>query len=203
MKQLKQERTSHQQVFPFPEAGEKVWETPPCFVWIAAKGAEEVAYTVVVRTETEEIWRGQTEKNYLVPEQVIEPGRYEWNVYAKIDGEEYERGWIAFEIVKEAVEFLRPTGRQIYEAVPERIRPRHLFEKNDVQKLLTVHTSDVETLKRNIEQAYIDGLPKEPRYYDDPQALRFQIRVFPSFRYQGNICMYQPLIRHRHLRRRQ
>ncbi len=174
MKQLKQERTSHQQVFPFPEAGEKVWETPPCFVWIAAKGAEEVAYTVVVRTETEEIWRGQTEKNYLVPEQVIEPGRYEWNVYAKIDGEEYERGWIAFEIVEEAVEFLRPTGQQIYEAVPECIRPRHLFEKNDVQKLLTVHASDVETLKRNIEQAYQDGMPEEPRFYDDPQALPYR-----------------------------
>ncbi len=171
MKKLEQKRTSHQQVFPFPVEGELVWETPPCFVWITIKGA---AYTVVVRTEEGEIWRGRTDKNYLVPEQVMLPGRYEWNVYAMIDGEEYERGWVAFEIAQEAVEFLRPTGRQIYEAVPERIRPRHLFEKGDVQKLLNIHVSDVETLKRNIEQAYQDGMPEEPRFYDDPEVMPYR-----------------------------
>lgn len=174
MKKLEQKRTSHQQVFPFPTEGEMVWETPPCFVWIAEKSAKEAAYTVVLRTNKGEVWRGQTDKNYLVPNQVLSPGRYEWNLYATIDGEEYERGWIAFEIAQEAVEFLRPTGRQIYDAVPERVRPRHLFEKDDVQKLLAAHGSDVQTLKRNIEQAYRDGLPEEPRYYDDPSSLPYR-----------------------------
>lgn len=172
MKKLEQKRTSHQQVFPFPVEGEIVWETPPCFVWIADKKCS--VYTVVVCNTEGEIWRGQTEKNYMVPTVVIRPGKYKWNLYALVDGEEYERGWIEFTIAKEAIEFLRPTGRQIYNAVPMCIRPRHLFEKKDVPKLLQNHTADVETLKRNIEQAYADGLPEEPHFYSDPTAVPYR-----------------------------
>ena len=172
MKRLEQRRTSHQQVFPFPAEGEVVWETPPCFVWIALEKC--AAYTVVVCDAEGEIWRGQTDKNYAVPTTVIRPGKYRWNLYANINGEEYERGWIGFTIAENAVEFVRPTGRQIYDAVPECIRPRHLFEKADVQKLLQLHGADVETLKRNIEQAYIDGMPEEPRFYSDPNAMPYR-----------------------------
>ncbi len=176
MKKLEQRRTSPQQVFPFPAEGELVWETPPSFVWIAENGVntDEKAYTVVVRNETGVIWQGRASANYVVPDVQLYPGQYEWNLYAMIDGEEYERGWVSFQIAENAVSFMRPTGRQIYDAVPERVRPRHLFCKDDVQKLLQEHTADVETLKRNIEQAYIDGIPEEPRFYDDPAAMPYR-----------------------------
>ena len=73
MKKLEQKRTSHQQVFPFPVEGEIVWETPPCFVWIADKKCS--VYTVVVCNTEGEIWRGQTEKNYMDPTVVIRPAK--------------------------------------------------------------------------------------------------------------------------------
>lgn len=171
--QLEQKRTSPQQVFPFPTAGELVWETPPCFVWIAESGVHSL-YTVKVRNQSGLIWQGETEKNYIVPERILAPGEYEWNLYATVDGEECERGWVPFTIVKETVEFIRPTGRQIYDAVPERIRPRHLFEKADVDNILKDHAADAKTLRRNIEQAYMDGLPEMPRYYNDPSALPYR-----------------------------
>ncbi len=171
MKILEQRRTSPRQVFPFPAEGELVWETPPCFVWIAE---DSEAYTVVIRDQNEVIWQGQTNVNYVVPNVQIRPGQYEWNLYANIAGEEYERGWLSFVIAEDAVSFLRPTGRQIYDAVPECIRPRHLFEKADAQKLLAAHAADVEVLKRNIEQAYIDGMPEEPRFYQDPAATPYR-----------------------------
>ena len=171
MKKLEQKRTSPQQVFPYPAEGEVVWETPPCFVWIAEKG---MTYTVVIRSTKGEIWRGQTSVNYLVPNQILQSGRYEWNLYAQKEEEEYERGWLSFSIEEEAVEFLRPNGRQIYEAVPSDLRPRHLFTKTDVYKLLQRHASDAETLKRNIEQAYLDGIPEEPRFYTDPNATPYR-----------------------------
>ena len=172
MKKLEQRRTSHQQVFPFPAEGEIVWETPPCFVWIAAE--KRAVYTVILCDAEKEVWRGQTEKNYVVPKVVVRPGKYRWNLYASMDGEEFERGWIEFTIAEKAVEFLRPSGRQIYDAVPEHIRPRHLFEKGDVQKLLQRHAADIETLKRNIQQAYTDGMPEEPRFYSDPDATPYR-----------------------------
>lgn len=173
MKQLEQKRTSPQQVFPFPAAGELVWETPPCFVWIAEADVQGF-YTIKVRDQDGFIWQGETEKNYIVPERILPPGSYEWNLYATIDGEECERGWVPFTIAKEAVEFVRPSGRQIYNAVPERIRPRHLFCKADVDHILNDHAADAETLKRNIEQAYMDRMPEMPRYYNDPSALPYR-----------------------------
>lgn len=167
MKQLLQKRTSPQQVFPFPSAGEVVWETPPCFIWIYEEAAE---YTVSVRDQNGFLWQGSTEKNYLVPDVVFPAGKYEWNLSTA----EAERGWIPFTIAGNAVEFLRPTGRQIFDAVPEQLHPRHLFFRSDREALLRSHPQDVETLRANIALALREGVPEPPRFLTDEQALPYR-----------------------------
>ncbi|MGI6261875.1 MAG: heparinase II/III domain-containing protein [Acutalibacteraceae bacterium] len=167
MRQLLQKRTSPRQVFPFPAAGETVWENPPCFIWIYEENAE---YTVCVRGRNGFAWQGVTQKNYLVPDVVFPAGEYEWNLKTS----EAERGWISFTIAETAVEFLRPTGRQIFDAVPEKLHPRHLFFYSDKEALLRGHLRDVETLRRNIALALREGVPEPPRFLSDAQALPYR-----------------------------
>ena len=62
MKTLKQIRTSYQQIFPFPEEGEIVWETPPCLIWLAEE--ENAEYTVTLRNNKGFSWQGTTWKNF-------------------------------------------------------------------------------------------------------------------------------------------
>lgn len=168
MKTLKQIRTSYQQIFPFPEEGEIVWETPPCLIWLAEE--ENAEYTVTLRNNEGFFWQGTTWKNFITPDVELVPGDYEWNLTI----ENAERGWKSFTIAEEAVEFHAPDGKAIYEAVPERKHPRHLFYKEDIPQLLKEHPAELETLQRNVEQAYIDGLPEEPRFWHDEKAVTYR-----------------------------
>lgn len=161
-------RISSKQVFPFPQNGDIVWETPPCFTWLLQDGYAG-DYEVFVRQGDKVVWKGVTKKNYIVPDIIFAPGNYEWNVMCT---PQHQRGWTTFTIADEAVEFLRPSGEDIFEAVPGNVRPRHLFYKRDVPEIIKRQPKDIDTLKRNIEQAYRDGLiPEPPRFGTDPKAM--------------------------------
>lgn len=165
MEKLQQRRTVASQVFPFPTAGEQVWETPPCFVWLP-EGEEP--YRICVKGAGGFCWEGTTPLNFLVPDVILPPGTYTWNLYAG----QRERGWVEFAIVPEAVEFLRPTGKQIYDAIPGAQRPRHLFCKSDIGQILKNHAADVQTLRRNIALAITQGIPEPPRFCTNPKAMQ-------------------------------
>lgn len=164
---LKQQRTGAQQVFPFPAAGDTVWETPPCFIWLQEEGIQE--YTITVRGENFH-WEGKTERNYIVPPCIMPPGAYEWNLSA----ENAQRGWVPFTVAPNAVEFLRPSGAELYAAVPSGVHPFHLFCREDIPGILASHESDIEVLRRNISLAYEDGMPEPPRFNTDPAALPYR-----------------------------
>lgn len=168
MHKIEQVRTSHQQVFPFPEEGEIVWETPPCFIWIAEE-EPETGYTITIRNDTGFFWEGHTLRNFLTPDKMLPVGEYEWNLATS----NAQRGWKHFTIAENAVEFQAPSGREIYEAVPD-TRPRHLFYHEDTELLLKERAQEIEVLKRNVEQAYKDGLPEEPRFWKDSQAVPYR-----------------------------
>lgn len=167
MKKLLQKRTSAQQVFPFPTAGEIVWETPPCFIWLLEENVTE--YTVTVRGK-DFYWEGRTDRNYITPDVILPAGDYEWNLSA-VDA---ERGWVSFTVAENAVEFLRPDSKAIFDAIPAGIHPFHLFCKEDIPGIIENHASDIEVLKRNIALAYKDGIPEPPRYFTDPDALPYR-----------------------------
>ena len=167
MKKLLQKRTSAQQVFPFPTAGEIVWETPPCFIWLLEENVTE--YTVTVRGK-DFYWEGRTDRNYITPDVILPAGDYEWNLSA-VDA---ERGWVSFTVAENAVEFLRPDSKAIFDAIPAGIHPFHLFCKEDIPGIIENHASDIEVLKRNIALAYEDGIPEPPRYFTDPDALPYR-----------------------------
>lgn len=167
MKKLLQQRTSPQQVFPFPAVGETVRETPPCFIWLQEECVTE--YTVTVRGR-DFFWEGRTSRNYITPGIILPPGEYEWNLSAP----DAERGWQPFSIAENAVEFLRPQSRAIFDAVPAGVHPFHLFFKGDIPALLESHAADIEVLKRNIALAYEDGILEPPHYFTDPDALPYR-----------------------------
>ncbi len=167
MKRLLQMRTAPGQIFPSPREGEMMYETPPAFSWLKEEGAEE--YTVVVRQGAEIIWQGRSARNYIVPECLLAPGEYEWNLLA----EDAERGWQRFFIAENAAEFIRPDARVIYDAVPD-VRPRHLFFGEDIPEMVRLHPEAVETLKRNIALALEDGLPTPPMYHKEENALPYR-----------------------------
>ncbi|MBQ4051119.1 MAG: heparinase II/III family protein [Oscillospiraceae bacterium] len=167
MKKLLQQRTTPHQVFPSPAAGEMIWETPPCFVWLQEEGYAE--YTVTVKGK-DFFWEGHTERNYIVPDVVFPAGEYEWN----LSSGEAERGWVAFSIAENAVEFIRPDSQAIYDSIPVDLHPFHLFCKEDIPGLVKDHTADIEVLKRNIALAYEDGIPEAPRFNTDPEALPYR-----------------------------
>ena len=167
MKQLMQVRNANGQIFPSPRLHEVLYETPPTFCWLREEGVS--VYRVAVRQGDDIVWQGDTERNFLVPDRILEPGQYEWNLY----GEEAERGWQTFSIAENAVRFLRPDAREIFDAVPD-VRPRHLFFAEDAAEIVKSHPQAVDTLRRNIALALQDGLPVPPMYHMDENALPYR-----------------------------
>lgn len=153
------------QVFPFPDAGRLVEENPPCLAWLPLDSKPR--YTAVIYDEAgNEIWRGETEKNYIIPTPLPHAGNYSWNVFA--DG--MQRGETRFTLSENAVPIRRVTAQELYDAIPD-ARPRHLFSASDIETLRETRTGEIAVLRRNIETAYADGLPERPRYHWDADAL--------------------------------
>jgi len=167
MKKLGQERVRNGQIFPSPRAGEVMDETPPTLCWLR----EDVSgdYTVTVRRDGVPVWRGRTDRNYIVPEKAFPAGDYEWNVEA--DGR--ERGWQPFSIAPNAVEFIRPDAKALFDAVPDE-RPRMLFCRAEAADIVRARPAAVATLRRNVALALSDGLPEPPRFHVDPDALPYR-----------------------------
>lgn len=167
MKQLLQKRTAGGQIFPSPRADEVMYETPPTFCFLYEGGAE--SYTVTVRQGRQVVWQGSTARNFITPDVLFAPGQYEWNLTTA----DAERGWQAFSIANEAVQWLRPDAQSIYDAVPES-RPRHLFCREDIPEIVRTHENALDTLRRNISLALRHGMPEAPRYHRDPAALPYR-----------------------------
>ena len=166
MKRLLQKRTAPGQIFPSPRDGEMMYETPPTFCWLKEGNAP---YFVAVRQAGRLLWQGETERNFIVPGVLLPPGSYEWNLCTA----EAERGWQAFEIAENAVEFLRPDPAEILASVPD-VRPRQLFCAEDIPEIVRTHENAIETLKRNIALALEDGLPAPPMFHRDGEALPYR-----------------------------
>ena len=79
MKKLEQIRTANGQIFPSPRDGETMYETPPTLCWLR-EGKE--SYRIVVKQGENVVWQGETERNFIVPDLILTPGGYEWNLYA-------------------------------------------------------------------------------------------------------------------------
>ncbi|MBQ9784701.1 MAG: heparinase II/III family protein [Clostridia bacterium] len=169
------DRESTMQVFTFPEAGRVVEENPPCLCWIPPRGAHTYTVTVSAR-DGKELYRAETTLNYHVPTVFFESGEYTWNVYA--EGE--ERGEIPFSIAKNAVRIERISATELYEKIPD-VHPRHLFFADDLSLIREKKSAELETLKRNIEQAYRDGIVEMPMLHRDPEALPYR-EYFGRFR---------------------
>nr|MDD6336326.1 heparinase II/III family protein [bacterium] len=168
MRPMPQERTATGQIFPSPRPGEVMFETPPAFCWRKVPGAP--VYTLVVAdADGHEIFRGETARNFLVPDAVLEPGCYRWNLYAG----DMERGWQDFSIAASAVRLPRPTAAALFDAVPA-CRPRHLFFASDIPGIIREKSQQLETLRRNIDLALEEGLPVPPRFHLDEAALPYR-----------------------------
>lgn len=162
------ERQNVNQVFTFPECGRVVEENPPCFCWIPPVGTH--TYTVTVSTRSgKELYRAETMLNYHVPTVFFEAGDYTWNVYT--DGA--ERGEIPFSVAAHAVRIPRVSAQTLYDNIPN-VHPRHLFYKSDLEWIRENKRAEIETLRRNIEQAYRDGMPEMPMYHRDAKALPYR-----------------------------
>ena len=160
---FQQIRTDANGIFPFPEDEEIVLENPPSLIWIADKQNENKGYQVVLKDEKglERIFT--CTKSYCLLPEPLPVGKYNWNVYS--NGR--ERGWHSFFVSEYAVEFLRPTGEEIFNATPEKTHPRTLFEKNDIKEIIATHSKELEVLKNNIRYALEQGVLRPP-YKDVP-----------------------------------
>ena len=153
-------RRNDRENFPFPEDGATVYETAPCFIWLADDW--DADYRVVVKNKKGATVMDETVlSNYAYPKRGLRAGEYLWNVYHP-GGE--ERGWQSFTVSPDAVDFIRPTARQVFDSVPEKVRPRHLFTVDDREELLSDHAVEYEVLKKNLALAYTHGMPEPPRY---------------------------------------
>ena len=163
-------RRNVQENFPFPDDGAVVYETTPALIWVPVEGAKE--YSVTVNNGAgETVFFGATSANYVYPETPWAAGEYLWNVTDDLGD---ERGWQSFSVSPDAVTFIRPTARQVFDSVPERLRPRHLFTVEDRAELLRDHAVELEILKKNVEMAYAHGMPEPPRYAHDGDPLPYR-----------------------------
>ena len=171
-----QTRTSAGQIFPYPASGDLVEENPPYFCWL--REPDTGVYRVeVADLDGNIIWQAVTDRNYIVPERAFPAGRYRWNLWCG----DNERGWYDFTIADNAVEFIRPRAREVFEKVPANIHPRHLFYKSDITAMLDEKSAELETLRRNISLALSRPLPESPKYHKDKNAVEYR-EYFGAYR---------------------
>ena len=181
MERFDQTRVSPSDIFPFPEEGELVLENPPCLIWIGDRKNDGSGYRVTLCGEDGRTLTLTTENCFVRPDAPLPAGRYEWNVFSG----ERERGGMHFEIAENAVVFLPPTGREIFDAVAASVHPRALFFREDIPALLRDHAEDVEVLRENIRIAHKDGLPLPP--YDpsfqlgEQGYIHLQPRIYTNY----------------------
>ena len=171
---LRTERENDRELLPFPYDGCIVEETPPCFSWLFTEGVSH--YRVEIYRDDQLFWSGETDLNHLIPDRVLEPGAYTWDVL----GGGMRRGVWHFTIAQGAPVLKRPDARTVFASVPD-VRPRHLFFASDVPALLAEHETEVRVLRRNIVMAKADPYPTPPLYHRDPDALPYR-EYFGQFR---------------------
>ncbi len=169
MEKLNQEATGVGQLFPSPENGEILYETPPVLIWRRDNSVSDLYHVTVKDSSDCIVYECDTERLFVTPNKLLEPGQYFWN----ITSENKERGWQSFSIAENAVRLPRITARQLFDAVPE-VHPRHLFYESDIASLLDTRREAVEILKKNVEMAFKDGLPQPPRFHMDENALPYR-----------------------------
>ncbi len=156
------------QLFPAPTDYAVVPETPPTFCWIGDQ--RDAIYTVTVwDSENQVIWEKTTSRAAATPDILFPEGEYTWDITC---GEEH-RGIQHFTIPADAIPFIRPTAEEIYTAIPQG-HPHLLFTPAEIPGIVASHGKQLNVLRRNIEQAYQDGLPEPPRYHRDPTALPYR-----------------------------
>ena len=175
------ERTGGLQVFPSPRDGACVPENPPALIWLPLPSDrhDTVLYRCTVTDASADVvFSCETTGNTAVPDRLLEKGTYFWDVEAVETG--VTRGRQSFTVTDEAIPFLRPTADQVLAGLPAE-RPRHLFTETDISAILASRTEELAVLRRNIEQAYRDGLPQRPRFHTDSTALPYR-EYFGRFR---------------------
>ncbi len=174
-------RTGGMQVFPSPADGACVPENPPALIWLPLPSDQHdtVLYRCTVTdTDGRAVYACETTGNTAVPDVLLDPGDYFWDVEAAETG--VKRGRQRFTVSGDAVPFLRPTVEQVLAGLPA-ARPRHLFTKDEIPAILASRAEELATLRRNIEQAYLDGLPERPMFHTDAAALPYR-EYFGRFR---------------------
>ena len=170
------ERRNEKENFPFPVAGERVFETPPTFVWLSVEGASEYTLTVSDK-DGKAVEKLNTGRTFATPDKELSPGEYSYTVSSD-NGAVTDS--IPFTVDKDAIVFRRPTAKELFDAIPTD-RPRHLFSREDIPRLRKLRSKEIETLKRNAQLAYSHGLPEAPRFHKDPEALPYR-EYFGRFR---------------------
>ncbi len=173
------------QIFPGPEDGSTVTENPPVLVWlppVTEEGVpfgEELSYRcTVVDGQGKEVFSCTTRSTAACISRPLTPGEYRWDVTVPQYGA--ARGSRRFLVPEDAVSWQRPSVEAVLSGLPEE-RPRHLFTKEEIPAILTAHQEELEVLRRNIAQAYLDGLPERPMFHVDENALPYR-EYFGRFR---------------------
>lgn len=175
------ERTNGMQVFPSPADGACIPENPPALIWLPLPSDKHdtVLYRCTVTDASGRIvYTSESTGNTAVPDVLLENGTYFWDVEAVGTG--VSRGRQSFTVTDNAIPFLRPTAEEILAGLPAE-RPRHLFTKEEIPAILESRAEELKTLRRNIEEAYLDGLPARPMFHTDENALPYR-EYFGRFR---------------------
>lgn len=180
-----EKRMHGEQVFPGPADGAVVAENPPVLVWLPPVAEEgDGAGTAfryrcsVTDGQGNEVFSCDTDSTVVCISEPLAPGAYTWDVTVPEYG--LARGARCFAVPEDAVVWHRPTPEAVLNGLPEE-RPRHLFVKKEIPAILASHKKEIAALKRNIAQAFRDGLPERPMYHMDADALPYR-EYFGRFR---------------------
>ncbi len=179
------ERTRGEQIFPGPADGSAVSENPPVLVWLPpvsedgdVSGADLLYRCSVMDLQGNEVFSRTTRSTVVCISEPLEPGEYIWDVSAPEYG--IARGQQRFLVPEDAVSWQRPSAEAVLCGLPQE-RPRHLFTVKEIPGILETHKEEIAILKRNIGQAYLDGLPERPMFHVDEDALPYR-EYFGRFR---------------------
>ncbi len=164
-----EQQTKAGQLFPAPLEGTEIPENPPTLSWLAEGTREDVFEVTVWDADGRVVWEKRTRRAAVTPEVVFPVGDYTWDVVCG----EASRGIWTFRVTEAAAVFVRPTAEEIFAAIPTG-HPRHLFTREEIPGITATHEKELRVLRRNIEQAYADGLPDAPRYHRDADALPYR-----------------------------
>ncbi|MEM6405137.1 MAG: heparinase II/III family protein [Pseudomonadota bacterium] len=172
------EKTNKKMLFSQPKNGADVSISPPAFTWLPAMGATGYHLFIYDKNDIVVYQKTLDATPVHIPETVLEPGWYSWDVMASNDEVQISRGKQTFTIEQNVTHLAWVDVQTLIHKVPQH-HPRFIYTEILQQEIkVTIQTTRKKSWQRlilQVDHALEYALPVYPSYQTIPDPLQRKV----------------------------